>query len=250
MADCDYHPAGTQKSFRCPPLAIEHAFQHQFNDPAQALEFADFIELIQPLQAPLFFDLGAHFGLFTHVLLAGGGPRARAVAVDPSGVACSMVRRIAAANGWSERLEVIQGAIGGADGELEMVDGGVMLAGYFMAAADQPSGDRIRVPRLTIDELVRRVGRTPDLIKIDIESFELEVFDGAHRTLAGARIPLCLEIHNRYIRERGANPAEVLEKISALGYTRWTIRNRALSAAEILKPDLIRIVARGASMAA
>lgn len=239
-----YRPEGAGCSFRCPPLAIKHAFRHQFGDPEQAAEFAEFLELLRPITAPLFFDLGSHFGLFSHVVMARGGSNARAVAVDPSGAACSMVRRIAIANGWTNRLEVVQGAMGGTDGEVEMVDGGVMLAGYFMAAADQPPGDRIRVPRLTIDELVRRVGRLPDLIKIDIESFEIEVFDGAAKTLGGSQIPVCLEIHNRYIRERGADPAVVLQRLTALGYTRWTIGGRSAAAAEILRPELIRIVAR------
>ena len=242
--DQDYSPVGAGCHFRCPPLAVEYAFQHQFNDPEQAVEFADFLELLRPLPAPLFFDLGAHFGLFSHVVLAKGGPSARAVAVDPSGTACSMIRHIAAINGWTDRLEVIQGAMGGTLGEVEMVDGGVMLAGYFMAAADQPAGDRVRVPRLTIDELVRRVGGRPDLIKIDIESFEQEVFDGAAATLTGASISLCLEVHNRYIRDAGKDPKVVLQKLSALGYTRWTMGTRTVSAEEILKPDLVRIVAR------
>lgn len=242
--DQEFRPTGAGCSFRCPPLAIEHAFRHQFEDPEQATEFAEFLELVRPLKAPLFFDLGTHFGLFSHVLLARCGPDARVVAVDPSGVACSMVRRIAAANGWTDRLEVVQAAMGGTLGEVEMVDGGVLLAGYFMAAADQPASDRIRVPRITIDELVRRAGRVPDLIKIDIESFELEVFDGAKKSLMGGRIPLCLEIHNRYIRERGGDPRDVLKKLTGLGYTRWTTGGKIITDTEILQPDLIRIVVR------
>jgi len=243
--DREFHPDGANCSFRCPPLAIELAFRNQFADAAQAVEFADFLNLLRPMTSPLLFDLGAHFGLFSHVVMALGGPRARAIAVDPSGVACSMVRRIASTNGWTDRLEVLQAAVGGSVGEVEMVDGGVLLAGYFMAAADQPPSDRTRVPRLTIDELVRRAGRLPDLIKIDVESFELEVFDGAAKTLTGSGIPVCLEIHNQYIRERGSDPALVLDRLTALGYTDWTVGGRQVAAPEILKPDLIRIVARG-----
>ncbi len=242
--DRKYQPKGAECSFLCPPLAVEHAFRLQFADPEQAAEFTEFRELIRPLRTPLFFDLGCHFGLFSHVLLARSKSSGRVLAVDPSGTACAMVRHIAAANGWTDRLEVLQAAVGGRTGELEMVDGGVMLAGYFMAASDQPPGDRIRVPQFTIDDLTQRAGRKPDLIKIDIESFELEALDGAHATLSGGQIPLCLEIHNRYLRERNADPRQVLAKVTALGYRHWTCAGQPITAEAILARDLVRIVAR------
>ena len=242
--DRRYQPQNADSSFLCPPLAVEHAFRFQFLDAEQAAEFREFVDLLRPLKDPLFFDLGCHFGLFSHVMLALSKPAGRALAVDPSGTACAMVRHIAAANSWTSRLEVIQAAVGGKSGELEMVDGGVMLAGYFMAASDQPPGDRIRVPLVTIDDLTRRAGRKPDVVKIDIESFELEAFDGAPETLGGGEIPICLEMHNRYLRDRKADPRQVLAKIAALGYRHLTCGGQPISADAILARDLIRIVAR------
>ena len=246
--DVTYAVPGGDCSFRCPPLAVENAFRGQFEDPEQTVEFRDFLELIRPIRSPLFFDLGTHFGLFSHVVMARSGGEGRAIAVDPAGTACSMVRRIASLNGWTDRLTVIQAAMGGESGEVEMVDGGVLLAGYFMEAVDQPQGDRIRVPRVTIDELVHRIGCKPDLIKIDIEGFERDVFEGATETLTGASIPVCLEIHNRYIRDAGGDPAQLLEKLRQMGYTRWTAGGRTITAEEILVRDLIRIVIRRAEV--
>ncbi len=235
---------GYDWSFRAPELAVKSAFHLQTDDPPQAAEFAEFMALIKGFQDPLFFDIGCHFGIFSFAVVDRCGPGAQAVAIDPSSTACEMVRRISKLNGWTDRVEVLQMAMGDRIGDLEMVDGGVVCAGYFMLPGDQPKRDRVVVPQQTIDGLAHQRGRSPDLVKIDVEGFELEVLMGGRATLVSGDIPLCLEVHNHYLRERNVDPRSILRTLEEFGYRQLTCGGRAISPEDILIGDIVRVVAR------
>jgi FkbM family methyltransferase len=231
-------------AFQCPELAVTAAFHLQQDDPEQAAEFAEFMTLATEFRDPLFFDIGCHFGIFSFAVVDRFGPGAKAIAIDPSNSACAMVRRIAEINGWTQRIDVLLAAAGEKTGELEMVDGGVQCAGYFMLPADQPKRDRIVVPQKTIDSLAAEYGRKPDIVKIDVEGFEREVLIGGRQTLEGGAIPICLEIHNHYMRDRGLDPACVTEELLRLGYRRFTCAGKSIDPSQFQRSGIIRIVAR------
>lgn len=228
----------------CPRAAVDGAFHLQHDDPEQAAEFDEFLGVIRPLRDPLFLDLGCHFGLFSFAVARHCGPGSRCVAVDPSGLACDMVRRIRDRNGWGEQIEVLQAAAGDRLGEMELVDAGAPAAGYFVPPRDQPAADRTRVPMITVDELTRRAGRMPSVVKIDVESYEHEVLHGATRTLEAPGVVWCLELHNEFMRMRGVDPSDVLGTLAAHGYRDLRCDGRTIGPSEILARDLIRIVAR------
>lgn len=231
-------------TLRCPRVAIDGAFHAQQDDPPQVAEFDEFLALIKDQRNPLFFDLGCHFGLFGFGIARFCGPDARVVAVDPSPVACAMVEHIRGANGWQAQIKVLRAAVGETVGELEMIDAGPQAAGYFVLPGDQPAGDRSRVPLLTIDELCAREGRAPDLVKIDVEGYELEVLRGGRRTLEGNRVLLFIELHNDLMRQRKVDPASVLELLQAMGYTEWQCAGKPVSRPDILGQEIIRVVGR------
>lgn len=58
----------------------------------------------------------------------------------------------------------------------------------------------------------------PDVIKIDVEGFELEVLDGLSQTLALHRPRLCVESAGYRLAERGLAPDSILQKLKAFGY--------------------------------
>jgi FkbM family methyltransferase len=231
-------------TLRCPSVAIDGAFRLQKEDPPQVAEFDEFLGLLRPLRDPLFFDIGCHFGLFGFAAAHFCGKGTRAIAIDPSKAACDMVRRIRDANGWGDCIEVICAAAGEREGELEMIDAGPQAAGYFVLPGSQPASDRTRVPLVTIDGLAATHGRNPDLIKIDVESYELEVLKGGERTLHDGRAILCLEMHNAMMRGRGINPGLVLDRLRQFDYHSWECAGRKISEEEIAAEEIIRIVCR------
>jgi FkbM family methyltransferase len=71
----------------------------------------------------------------------------------------------------------------------------------------------------TLDSEIERHGLPrPDLIKIDVEGFELEVLRGALATLRREHPPLFLEMHGATVRHKQENTAEILEFLAGTGY--------------------------------
>jgi len=240
--DIEYSPRPGIR-FRCPQVAVEGSYNLIEFDPPQVAEFDEFLQEVSRRDNPLLFDIGCHFGIFSLGVLASRGSASRAVAMDPSPVACRMVRHIRDGNGWGSRLTLLQAAAGAEKGELEMVDAGIASSGYFVLPGDHPEKDKIRVPVRTIDDLSREFG-VPDYIKIDVESFEGDVISGGAATLQKERIILFIELHNRMSRDRGADPRQPLATLRRLGYDQISLQGKPLSDDELLSHDLIRVVAR------
>jgi len=70
------------------------------------------------------------------------------------------------------------------------------------------------------------------------------VLRGGEKTLREGKVILCLEMHNAMMRARGAAPKELLEQLRALGYRSWQCMGKPVTAAEILAPEIARIVCR------
>lgn len=232
-------------TLQCPRNALDGAFRLQLYDPPQVRELDEFIALVRRHPGVRLLDIGSHFGVFSFAALQYGGPKAQAFAVDPSATAQMMLGRIADLNASDDRLRFLRAAAGAAPGELEMVDTGVGGAGYMVLPGDQPQADRTRIPQVTIDQLAPQLPPRPDIIKIDVESYELEVLRGGRATLAGARVILCLELHNQMMRARGVNPQAVLDLLREYGYAHFTCDGAIVSPAEMIQPEIIRVIATG-----
>ncbi len=228
---------------RCHPLALRTAYRAHLDDPDQVAELDAFIAACAPDM--VLFDIGAHFGLFSFAALHYGGPLARAVAVDPSPVAVRMTRLVARLNGVEDRVAVLGAAAGAEEGTLELVDGGVIAAGYYMPAdAAHPAGERTRVDEVTVDGLARRCGCTPTHLKIDVEGAEADVLRGARGTLTGATRPLVfLELHTAITRRGGGDPARPLRLLAECGYAVEGLE-RPGAEGELLARDVVRVLAR------
>jgi FkbM family methyltransferase len=153
---------------------------------------AGLAELVSPRVA---FDVGAHHGIFSEVLLAAGF---EVHALEPSpGVFKELVRRLGSRAGFKAH----QVAAGSAEGEAELglvtdPTGNYGDPTRYGSIADLPlapglvrSGSvKVRVRRL--DDLVRDLGITPpSIIKVDAEGTDLEVMRGL-----GALRPAVLQV--------------------------------------------------------
>lgn len=158
-----------------------------------------------------------------------------------------MVDRIASLNGWSERVGFRQAAAGAEDGYLEMVETGLTGAGYVVLPKDHPQADRRKLPMLTVDHLASEMGEPPTLVKVDVESFELDVLRGGRRTFAERGTPLFLEIHNAMMRDRGVDPRSVIQQLRDYGYQSFQIAGRELSDDALLGSGIVRVLVRRSS---
>ena len=228
----------------CHPGVYDFAYHLQHTDPDQVREFDGFIKYAQPDMVLL--DIGAHFGLFSLAALHYGGPRAVAVAVDPSPTAVRIVKIQARLNNVSERLHVIPASVSDHIGWQNMIAVGVLSSGYYVAPGeDYPESELSQTRSVTVDGLVNELKVAPTHIKIDVEGCEAAVLRGGQETFSQPSAPiLFLEIHNEIVRSLGGDPQETLTLLSEYGYETFTDGDLPLSGVEILSEPLIRIIAR------
>ncbi|HEV7515348.1 MAG TPA: FkbM family methyltransferase [Thermoanaerobaculia bacterium] len=175
-----------------------------------------------------FLDVGACHGVFA-LAFAQGRPDALALALDPSPVACSIL----AANVLRNSLRNVilqQVAAGAAPGRVRMRQ--VWHHLEAVAETDDPAGT-FDLPIEALDDLCARLSFAPDLVKIDVEGYELAVLEGARGVLARHRPRLFLELHPERLRELGGSVQEVVGLLEEIGYRFETLEGTPLRPAAV-----------------
>jgi FkbM family methyltransferase len=170
------------------------------------------IELFKKLlrSGDTYVDVGAHVGFHTLVARSLVGDASRVLAVDPQPYNCSLILVNAELNSF-DNIEVVVAAAGAAPG--------------FVRLNNQPVNDKAKlslnpnwvhpecaqtfsVPVRTLDEITTGI-EVIGLLKIDVESFEVEVLRGASDTLRKSS-NVIVELHPEATGARLA--AECLEQ--------------------------------------
>ncbi|HYF34722.1 MAG TPA: FkbM family methyltransferase [Prosthecobacter sp.] len=189
-----------------------------------AAEMDEFIERARG--AKTFADVGANHGIFSLVFLR-VNPEGHVISVDPSPIAGEIRRRNRELNGMEAAMSLHDVACGSAAGNVRMHFNWHHLE---VVGAGQHREDDVDVKVKTLDELCARDGLQPDLVKIDVEGFELEVLKGAERALAAARL-LFLEIHPELLDQLKCPPSEIYQWLTERGWTVRSLEGRAFDAA-------------------
>jgi len=172
-----------------------------------------------------FYDVGAHMGYFSRIASICVGAKGRVVAFEPSRrtykhlLTPNLDRR---ANARAQRWAVWEEG-----GKLTLKDYGRSWAAFntlthpkfSLAKREQVTPVEESVKAVALDDLPDRFAR-PDVIKVDVESAELQVVRGMRRLLKARRPVVTLEMGDKESATRGEVPksADVLEAIAALGY--------------------------------
>jgi len=165
-----------------------------------------------------FLDVGACHGIFSLVFV-NVRPEAAALAVEPSAIAFSILTENVRL-GRLRNVVARQVACGAAAGELRMRQLWHHLEALPAPAASSAGDDDpvVAVPMQSVDELCADLDFQPDLVKVDVEGYELAVLRGARATLGRYRPPLFLELHPQRLRELGGSVEEVVDLLAGLGY--------------------------------
>lgn len=166
------------------------------------------------------WDVGANVGHYTTEFLRLVGPDGRVVAFDPEP---SCARRLEAL-GSAPQLLVVEAAVADFDGETSFsVSAG--QGSYYNHIGSDDSELKVRVARAAT--LVAEGTPAPTVVKIDVEGWEGEVFDGLGGLLEGIRA-LFVEVHFKILGERGKpfEPTRICTMLGDQGFAiSWTDRS-------------------------
>ncbi|MEQ8660032.1 MAG: FkbM family methyltransferase [Gammaproteobacteria bacterium] len=180
-------------------------------------------------------DAGANVGAHALPLARCVGPAGRVLAVEPTDYAYARLRRNIALNPeLAPRISAEQAMLA-AD-----TDGAVAAGFYSSWPADGRDVARharhqgvmmsaTGARRVTADELlVARGFAAVQLIKLDVDGYELDVLEGARATLARDRPTVIMELAPYTVSERGQDAFDIITLLSDHGYRFRTLKGRPL----------------------
>jgi FkbM family methyltransferase len=197
-----------------------------FRSPNMVRELDYFISHLNSYSS--FVDVGANHGIFSLVFCA-DRPDGRVLAVDPSPVAFDILNRNRDLNGF-DQMQTRKAACGAARGEVRMKRNWHHLEAV---GPEDASADTELVGVLPLDEICAECNVTPELIKIDVEGFELPVLEGATRVLDTAKL-LFLEVHPERIDELGLSHGAIFDLLTNSGWFGFTLEDIPLTGADFV----------------
>jgi FkbM family methyltransferase len=161
------------------------------------------------------WDVGANVGLFSFAAALRTGQRGKVYAFEPDAWLVQLLRRSARAQvPDAAPVEIVPGAIGGEVGLRTFCLAQRSRAANFLGGHGSSQTGGVREEQtvicLTIDWLAARI-TPPAVLKIDVEGAEVEVLNGARRTLTENRPKVLCEV-------TGENAKAVSQLLNELGY--------------------------------
>ena len=191
-------------------------------------ELAAALELLEPGSTVI--DVGAAKGGYAFAFAKAVGPTGKVIACEPNPASFHELEQCT----WSMPVNARQTGVGAQPGESTLhvprsssagVDAGL---GTFTGAFDE-SDLVVDVPVTTVDLISAPLERL-DLIKIDVEGWELEVLRGARETVERFKPTLVVECERRHLNKIGESEHAFFGWASTHGYSIETIGHPDLTA--------------------
>ena len=152
-------------------------------------------------------ECGAHHGMFALVFARAVGPTGSVLAIEANPVGAEVCRRNAALNGLTN-IKVLACAVSDKEGTLSTTGDSNLEVIQNQVRVHQ-------VPAKTLDSLV---DVAPDVIKIDIEGYEVQALRGMRQTLERHHPHLLIELHTDLLPNYGAAVEDVMAFIDPAVY--------------------------------
>jgi len=166
-------------------------------------------------------DVGANIGVLSLTAAGVVGQRGRVIAIEPNERIFSFLAANVARNSPLE-VSCLKSAVGSSAEILRMTD---LRSDDFNAVI--PDGQSLdgsvrTVQSNRLDDILGAVERV-DLLKVDVEGFELPVFNGAEKVLARTEC-IYFECSRAHCRRYGYSPSDVVEYLETQGFSlyRWS----------------------------
>lgn len=154
-----------------------------------------------------FFDIGANVGYYSILASRLVGTSGRVAGFEPLIRNLSYLQRHVELN-RADNVRILPFALSSENTILSFSTGENSAMGHL----DSNGGGEFLVPTVSLDEIAEKLGLTPDVIKMDVEGAEMEVFRGATRILNEARPTIFLSTHSPELR------TDCIALLDGLGY--------------------------------
>jgi len=164
-------------------------------------------------------DIGANIGLYTLAMGKMVGPNGKVVSFEPASKSYRALLEHICRNSLAEIVEAHMLVVGNKAGKCYFIDDGVLGTNRVGDRLSQGIIAKIVKRRVvTLDQIFDGEGFLPDLIKIDVEGYEMDVLEGAQKILTQKRCPILCELHPGYWRTMNIPAENLVELARKLGY--------------------------------
>jgi FkbM family methyltransferase len=200
----------------------------------RAADVGDFKAIPRLVKAgDITFDVGAHAGIYSVLLSRLCGSTGRVWAFEPVPDTYWRLRETLALN-RCENVIPVRAAVFEKNGiakmnlfEPEYSEWNTFGKPSFFTpeGAPIPPRESIEVPARTLDQFcdAEKIERI-NFLKVDVEGFELKVFDGAQRLLEEHRIDfICFEVSKVPLKGAGVESRQIFEALETHGYSSYEL---------------------------
>ena len=176
-------------------------------------------------QGAVVVDVGANIGIYTEFLSRCVGPTGLVHSFEPSP---DNFKRLVAVTGNLSNVRLIQAAVGERSGKCKLYVSDKLNVDHRAYQADGDSRRTIPAEMVALDDYFNSVQRV-DLIKMDIQGYELHALRGARRVLEeNPDINLLLELWPAGLEQAGAGWEDLLQMVQSLNMNLTLVRTDGL----------------------
>lgn len=170
----------------------------------------------------VFLDVGANFGYYTILAAHAVGASGRVYAIEANPTLCQLLRKNAAINWSIGPIDLLENAAFDRQSILRLYvpKGHAANASLTQTA---PNSDVYVVEAKPIDDMVPP-GTNVDIMKVDVEGFEIFALRGAERVLKESpQLRIVMEWSQSQIRASGTQPKDIVSFAAELGFVPYQI---------------------------
>ena len=179
-----------------------------------------FRRLIRP--GDMVFDIGANHGFYTLLSADATGPTGHVHAFEANPRLAALTTMSVHINGFGNRAEVHEVAVGSGKGEVELSFSHEWSGGGSLFAAGREHS--VRCQLVSLDEMFSNPEFRIDVVKMDVEGAEGLALRGMRQLLErSADVRMMIEFAPEMLNGTDVGAAELVSMLRNLGFRAWTI---------------------------
>jgi FkbM family methyltransferase len=198
---------------------------HGIGDYDSAMEVREFLDLAK--DCVRLMDIGAQTGFISALFARSRSRPFKILSLEPDPQVIPILHRAKELNDSPEGdWRIWPLAVSDTTGPVTISVSNVV---YELRREDSERANTIHVPARTLTNIVRELNWVPDVVKIDVESFEYEILASALEFLSREKPALQLEVHWQILASRDRSARDFLSPLADIGYRGIRKRYRDLS---------------------